>query len=316
MALFSKAKKISGWMAVGIEPDALRFAHVIRPVAGLPSVAMAASFPLAKAARQDVLEKAGKELRLADYQCSTVLASGDYQLITVDAPNVPPDELKAAIRWKLKDMLDFHVEDATIDVLDIPPDKNSPARNHSMFAVVARNQVIQDRQAMFGDARLPLKVIDIQETAQRNVSALLEQDGRGLAFLSFGEDGGLLTVSYGGELYLARRIEVRASQFEQQSPEQLNALFERITLELQRSLDHFDRQYHFIAVSKLVLGPMGTAAAGLRDALSANLYVPVEILDLRSVLNLDMAPALADARAQQQYFKVIGAALRHEEKSL
>lgn len=316
MALFSKAKKIPGWMAVGIEPDALRFAHVIRPAAGMPSVAMVASFPAAKLPRQDALEKACKELRLADYQCSTVLSSGDYQLMTVDAPNVPPDELKAAIRWKLKDMLDFHVEDATIDVLDIPPDKNSPARGHSMFAVVARNQVIQSRQTLFGDARIPLKVIDIQETAQRNVSALLEQDGRGLAFLSFGEEGGLLTVSYGGELYLARRIEVRASQFEQQGQEQLDALFERITLELQRSLDHFDRQYHFIAVSKLVLGPMGPAAAGLRDALSSNLYVPVEVLDLKSVLNLDNVPSLAEGRAQQQYFKVIGAALRHEEKTL
>src|SRR3954469_12405527 len=82
------------------------------------------------------LERAGRDLSLNDYQCATLLGPGDYQIVVVDAPNVPRDELKSAIRWRVKDLLDFHVDDATIDVLDIPPPKDAPSsRNHTMYAV-------------------------------------------------------------------------------------------------------------------------------------------------------------------------------------
>jgi len=235
-------------------------------------------------------------------------------MLALDAPNVPPEELKTAVRWRLKDMLDFHVDDATIDVLDIPVDQAATVRNHSMFVVAARNSVIGKRQNLFAGAKIGLSVIDIPEMAQRNISALVEPEGRGLAMLSFGEDGGLLTVTFRGELYLSRRIEVSLAQLHETDVERKNASFDKITLELQRSLDHFDRQFHFISVSKLVLAPTG--ASGLDEYLSSNLYTPVETLDLADVFDLDGAPALADPLLQQRFFLALGAALRHEETVL
>jgi MSHA biogenesis protein MshI len=161
-----------------------------------------------------------------------------------------------------------------------------------------------------------LSVIDIPEMAQRNVSALLEQEGRGIAFLSFDAKGGMLTVTYAGELYLSRRIEVPLAQLQLGDIEQRNACYDRITLELQRSLDHFDRQYHFINVAKMVLSPMGDAGQALQSYLSTNLYIPVENLDLAAVLDISNAAELQQPEAQQRYFMTIGAAMRHEEKIL
>ena len=51
---------------------------------------------------------------------STVLRTDDYQLALVEAPDVPPAELRAAMRWRLKESIDFRVEDAVIDVFDVP----------------------------------------------------------------------------------------------------------------------------------------------------------------------------------------------------
>lgn len=304
-------------MAVSFQADGLCAAHLTRPKEGKPEVNVAAFAASGeKDGRADVLEKLAKDLQLARYECSTLLGAGEYQLLTVDAPNVQPEELKTAIRWRIKDMLDYHVDDATVDVLDIPVDKNAAVRNHSMYAVAARNQVIQERQTLFADLKIPLSVIDIPEMAQRNVSSLLEQDGRGVAFLSFDEQGGLLTVTYSGELYLSRRIDLPLSQLQQADIERLNSCYDRITLELQRSLDHFDRQYHFIAIAKLMLGPLGEAGEGLRGYLGNNLYIPVESLDLSSILDLEKVPDLKDPAAQQRYFMTIGAALRVEETVL
>lgn len=302
-------------MAVSFRDDRLCVAHVTRKPAALPAVTLAASYALAKDKTVDALETLAKDLSASRYHCTTLLSSGEYQLLSVDAPNVPADEMKAAIRWRLKDMLDFHIDAATIDVLDIPVDKNAPGRNRTIYAVAARNQLIEQRQSWFAEAKIPLSVIDIPEMAQRNISALLEPEGRGVALLSFDIDGGLLTVTYGGELYLSRRIDAPLSQLAQPDMEQRNACYDRITLELQRSLDHFDRQCHFIALSKLILAPLADAASGLRDYLAANLYMPVEALNLDVVMDLSKVPELKNLEAQQRYFMTLGTALREEENA-
>ncbi len=316
MGLFSKAKKNPGWLAICFQDEGILAAHVTRLVGQKPTVGFVASYPSEKNVIPQTLEKLGKELRINAYRCTTLLNGNDYQLLSVDAPNVQPDELKTAIRWRLKDMLDYHIDDATIDVLDIPADKNAPSRNHSMYAVAAKNQVIKQRQDLFAEAKVPLSVIDIPEMAQRNVSALMEPEGRGIAFLSFDTQGGLLTVSYLGELYLSRRIDVPLAQLAQGDAGQQTACFERVTLELQRSLDHFDRQYHFIAVAKLVLGPIGPSGAALQAYLASNLYVPVECLDLRDIMDMSNVPDLKETEAQQRFLMAVGCALRHEETAL
>lgn len=300
-------------MVVQFQDDGIRVAFMKRLPSGSPAVDRVASYPLAA---KPSLDKLAKDLNGAHYSCSNLLSAREYQLLSVEAPNVPAEELKTAIRWRLKDMLDYHVDDATIDVLDVPGDKNSPVNNHSMYAVAARNQLIEQRQTQFEEAKIPLSVIDIPEMAQRNISAMLEPEGRGVALLSFDASGGLLTVTFSGELYLARRIDVTLEQLRQDESEQKDGCYDRITLELQRSFDHLDRQYRFITLSKLVLFPVGDGGTGLQAYLAANLYVPVEILDLSKLFDISKVPDLKRIESQQRYFLVLGAALREEEIAL
>ncbi|MDQ2821255.1 MAG: agglutinin biogenesis protein MshI [Pseudomonadota bacterium] len=310
MRFFKQTVKTDGWLALVPQGEHLAAARVVRIPDGKPMVALASR--IAGGASVDGLEKLGRDLRANTSACSTVLSGGHYQMLTVDAPNVPQEELRTAVRWRLKDMLDFHVDDATIDVLDIPADKSASARGHSMFAVAARNSIIEGRQKLFTQARITLVAIDIPEMAQRNISALLEAEGRGLAMLSFDEDGGLLTVSFKGELYLSRRIDVTLEQLLDPEHDRKHQHFEKITLELQRSLDHVDRQFHFISVARLLLAP--STITGLEEYLSSNLYTPVARFDLADVFDVSRVPELADPVLQQQFFIPLGAALRHEEK--
>jgi MSHA biogenesis protein MshI len=313
MGWFAKVKKIPGWMAISFSGDGICAANIKHAPNAKPMVELSVFYPLGKIPAAELLEKIGKDLNLKRYQCTTLLKAGDYQLLSVDAPNVPADELKTALRWRLKDMIDYPVDDATMDILDVPVDPNAPVRNHSMFAVVARNQVIEQHQSLFVKAKVSLSVIDIPELAQRNISALLEPAGRGLALLSFTAEGGLLTITYAGELYLSRRIDVSLDQLTTTDINLQTASYDKITLELQRSLDHFDRQHHYIALSKLLLTPMGEAGTGLHEYLASNLYTPVEILDLDSVLDFSKVPDLQEPTMQQRFFMALGAALRLEE---
>ncbi|OYW19819.1 MAG: hypothetical protein B7Z52_03065, partial [Burkholderiales bacterium 12-64-5] len=70
-----------------------------------------------------------------------------------------------------------------------------------------------------------------------------------------------------------------------------------------------DRQFGGVPVARLLLSPVAGAEA-LRQHLADNLYLPVELLDLTQVLDLQAVPTLAQPHAQASALHLIGAALR------
>lgn len=312
--LFGSQKKQAGWMALSFVPEGLCMAHV-QPVPNGKPVVTVCGMAAGQGMNAQGLEKVGREMHFARYRCTTLLSPHEYQMLVVEAPNVPPPELKTAMRWRVKDLLDFHIDDATIDVLDIPPDKGGAARAHSMYAVAARNSSVERRVSMFDSAKIPLEVIDIPEMAQRNISARLEDAGRGLAVLSFDDDSGLLTVTHNGELYMARHLDLGWEQMVHADEAAKQGHFDRITLELQRSLDNIERQFPFISISRLWLTYMPEAEA-LRAYIANNLHVAVAVMDLNDVFDFSRVPAVAALDNQARFFLTLGASLRHEERVL
>lgn len=296
-------------MAMQSSPAGVCLVHVRRVTGDRPLVTLCAISP-ESGVNVAVLERLVKEHQLNRYNASFLLNFGEYQLLVVEAPGVPAAELKTAVRWRIKDMLDFPVDDATVDVIDIPAGKNAQPRNRSLYAVAARNEVIRQRMEDFDAAKLPVSVIDIPELAQRNIASLLEDQGRGIALLSFDESGGLLTFSFEGELYSSRHIDVSLSQLNQPDSEQRQRQFDRITLELQRSMDSFERQFSFITINKLVLAPL-PPEVNLEAYLASNLYLPVSTLNLDEIFDFSTVSGVGP-HLRLQCFQALGAALRTE----
>lgn len=308
MQFFGTRPGTPGWLAIIVEESGVTLSHILRVNGGRPAVTRSEFHNVLPKDSQG-LERLRKEAGLERYRCTTLLRPGEYQMMQVEAPNVPRQELKNAVRWRVKDLLDFDVADATVDVLEIPPEGNG--RPAAVYAVAARNAILRNRIAVFDAAKIPLQAIDIPETAQRNIAVLLEEDNRALAMLSFNDRGGLLTITAGGEIFIVRRIDVTAGQLADANETLRQQNMERVALELQRSLDHFDRNQRAHALNKLILAPLPDSA-GLRSHLAANVYVPVETLDLGAVLDFSRTPELKDPAKQQDYFSVLGAALRQE----
>ena len=304
-----KKKREPGWLVASLRPQELAVVHGRIGSNGSARIGRLAAHALE--GDYAGADRVSRDWHLERYRCATLLDPGDYQLLLVEAPNVPSAELKAAIRWRIKDLLDYHVDDATVDVLDIPPDPSGAAGGHSMYAVAARNDAIQACIERFDAAQIPLSVIDVAETAQRNIAALYEDEGRGAGLLYLGQSSGLFTINFRRELYLARRIDIGHDQISA-APERAE-VFNRIALELTRTLDHFDRQFGFVAVNKLLLGPE-PEDSGLLEYLRSNLDVPIARVDLGATLAFD-ADARPDRRGEWQRFHLIGASLRYETKA-
>ena len=90
-----------------------------------------------------------------------------------------------------------------------------------------------------------------------------------------------------------------------------DARYDRVALELQRSLDNFDRQFRNVAVSRLIVSQVPDGAR-LVEYLGANLAVPVGMLDLERVVDFPGVPELRDPLRQSQCLQLIGAAMREE----
>jgi len=309
---FTRSTKEPGWLAVGLLPGELRFVHGQYQSSAASVIDRYGVRPLeGEFAGAD---RVAKELELQRYQCSTLLAPGEYQLLQVDAPNVPQSELKTAVRWRIKDMLEYHPDDATIDVLAVPAAGGAGARGASMYAVAARNDVIQSCISRFEAARIPLTVIDIPELAQRNVASLFEPEDRGVAMLHVGEDQSLLTVNFRHELLMSRRIEAGAQELGPDAGAARDDGRQRVLLELQRTFDHLDRQFAYASVGKLMLAPE-REDSGLLDFLGANLDLPIERAHLAGSLAFGAHAEMA-AEDEWRMFHLIGASLRNDEKAL
>lgn len=298
-------KFAEGWMSVVRHGDRIDLAHVIRPLGKHPEITLCDSFRVEKG-EADALSRLAQSRGLKRYRCVNVLGEEQYRMLQVDAPAVPTEERVQALRWRLKDAVDFPVDGAAIAVADIPVEGG---RQASVFAVVSPSTVVGERMSLFHEAKIPLEAIDIPEMAVRNIAALFEETNRGLAFLALTHGDGILTITYRGELYLSRRIEISTAALAEADPERRQQMLERLALELQRTLDNFDRQYGFISVSRLLVASEFDCA-GTVAGLVENLYLPVQQADLAMVADFTGLPELRSAERQAQSLIAIGAALR------
>ena len=306
----SKGRK-PGWFCINLMPDRVDVCHVDAAGKVRPEILLCDSY---RKEGGDVatLARLRRELDLDSYRCTTLLKGGEYQLAQVDAlANVPDAEARSAVRWRLKDIIDYPVEMAAVDAVFIPAMDGAAGRGPQMLAVAARNDTIAGTVKPFNDAEIPLEVIDVPEFAQRNLAQRLELVGRGLALLVFDERGGLLTFTCDGELYVSRRIEILLTSFDGADPAQRKVLYDRLVLELQRSLDHFDRQFRNITVARVMVTPV-PGAEDMRAYLAANLDLPVALVHLSEFMDFPRIPELHEEARQAQCLQLIGAAMREE----
>jgi len=227
-----------------------------------------------------------------------LLDTDQYQTVMVEAPNVPEEELHGAIRWKVKELINFHIDDAVLDHLPVP---GGAGRAASLYVVAGQAPAVRALAKPYHDAGLNLEVIDVRETAQHHIAQKLVPEEYAIALLHLDGDLGLLTFTFGEDLILSRRIEGRGASGD--------FLFEKVAMETQRSVDYFERQHSWFPLAKLYLAPMPEAQA-LRAKLADFLPVGVEIIDLGSLFDFSATPDLLDVQKQNVAFPLLGAALR------
>jgi len=238
-----------------------------------------------------------------------VLDPVDYQLLLVESPDVLPAEMKAAVRWRLKDSLDFPLDEAVVDVFNIP----EPARrtgSKMMYAIAAKSAAIAKQTALLQPRSPRFDVIDIPELALRNLASHLPEAADGLIFLWLKPASAQLLVIKGKTLYLARDVQFSA-QRSADSPD-AGADLQAIALELQRSMDYFESHHEQAPLRNLVIAPPDRTADVLARQLASETSMSIQALSLDRVLELPDGFDTPDRHA----LLAIGAAMREDQRPL
>ena len=150
-------------------------------------------------------------LGLKGAKTHVMLRADQYQLLQIEAPAVAPEELRSAARYQIRDMVNTHIDDITMDVLRVGDGQQKAA--NQLFVVAATNAVVREvldlAQAMHWD----VTVIDVQETAQRNLQNALavqaaKSDRASALLMIAGDRQAVLTISAHDELFFSRRLDL------------------------------------------------------------------------------------------------------------
>lgn len=247
-----------------------------------------------------------------------VLGADDYHIVQLEAPNVPEAELRGAVRWRAMEFLPGSPHDYTIDVLSVAGPGEGAGK---VIAVAAHNDVVRTRILDCDALGVELEVIDVGETAQRNLlqAALAAEAAPPAVAGALVADAGraLVVISVRGELHFFRRFEFNSDLVAvpagEAQPEMMGegAVAEtaaRSLTQLQRSLDLWDDSY-----PHLPLGTLRVHAGDLTDAVVARITpeagVEARPLELSAVFT---APAGQGAPPWKDpaYLPLLGALLR------
>ena len=247
-----------------------------------------------------------------------VLAADEANIMLTDAPEVKDSELQQAMRWKLKDNSEVNIKGSVIDCISIPGQRER-GRQAMAYVVTASTDLLKSYVRVVEKSQLNLKSIDINALALRNIAHLLPEDKYGVAFLQLDPNSGSLSLSREGSLYLARDIDVGYQQIVSMgSPKntslkiedsvEMQASLENIVLEVQRSLDYYERYFAQAPIQTLVLAPLPVEVLGVVEYISGQLGINVYELDLNDILTMNNLKL--ERGLQTKYLPAIGAALR------
>ncbi|MBF0175477.1 MAG: hypothetical protein HQL63_01310 [Magnetococcales bacterium] len=322
LELFKK-RTLAGLVGLTVSPDGFGVARIVWRGEGETPILKECFFVSATASAAEGTEwfSLNQTLRARELhhgRFAGLLFPGQYALFPAEAPQVARSELASAMKWRIKDRLEFPVKEAVVEVFDLPQKKN-PGQPEMVYVVAAREAVIKECFNLFHQLNLPLVAIDILELALRNLTALLPDDAEGVGLLYLGRTDGLVQVTRGGVTYLARPLDFGVDQLLESlsgradaGEEELAAssVIDSIVLEIQRTLDYYESHFMQPSVSCVYVAPLPVVFHGLLAVLADKLGMRLKELVLSKILEVE---AKIDDIDLARCLPAIGAALRQDK---
>jgi len=233
--------------------------------------------------------------------------SGNSVIIRkIGFPVMTSDELEEQIHWEAEQYIPFDINDVNIDFHILGPDEFDPGKMNVLL-VASKKDIINDYVAVFNEAGIELKVLDVDSFAVQNAFEINYDPSPGdvIALANIGSNimnlniikGGvsLFTrdVQLGGNLYteeIQKKLAVKGDDAEKlkvsgqvSGDETVRNLIlqvnETLAMELYRSVDFYNANAGEERIEKVYVCGGCCKTPFLLEAIQQRLNVPVEIIN-------------------------------------
>ena len=225
--------------------------------------------------REAALSQLIEEKGLQGYACQLVLTPGMYQILQVDRPSVPDEELASALRWSIKDLIAIPPEELVQDYYDSPVQSLGQAK---LNVVACNKTLLQPLIDTLNRAKVDLVGISVEELA---LTSLVSDEAAQLILFHTPGDELLILIVKQQQLFFSRRLR-GYNQIHQMSDFELEqGMLDNLSLELQRSMDYMQRQLRQEPVARVVIAIESPHKEVIVRGLQQNVEVPVAVMEIR-----------------------------------
>ena len=222
----------------------------------------------------------------ANSQPLLVLGTDERQLLTLDRPEVPDDELQLAVRWPLAEALDCEPEALLSTALALP--RINDALRPQVLAVAARLDRVQAHLKTLSAAGVKVRSIDVADSALRGMVLTQPADGDGWVVLAPSGDTMCMALVWHGQLSALRTLALAPPAQRGDAVQQ-----EQLALHVQRTIDLFERQATQLAIRQVLAVPPSPRSPQSLQALRDALPPAARLFDLATALAAGAAASTA-----------------------
>jgi len=192
------------------------------------------------------------ENRQQKSSCVCLLADDDYDVYQIEEPKVEATELKQALGWCIKDLINYEVDSAVIDSYPMP--LSSKNNIQQLGVVSAHESVVGAYVECIKSAGLKLTAIDVHDLVGKYLHCIQQGENQTQGLLSLAETEGALSIYHDTDLYVSRNFKIGLNQLVQADDED-QGIYDSLLLEIQRSMDYFESSYGLGSISRLLIHP-------------------------------------------------------------
>jgi MSHA biogenesis protein MshI len=184
--------------------------------------------------------------------CVCLLAEDDYDVYQIEKPEVEEAELRQALSWRIKDLINYDAGTAVIDSFPMPV--SSKNNKQQVSVVSAHESVVGSYVDGIKSAGLKLTAIDIHDLVSKYLHCVKQGKKKTQAVLSLSEADGSLSIFHDTDLYVSRNFKIGLNQLKQADSED-ESIYDSLLLEIQRSMDYYESFYGLGSVTSLLIHP-------------------------------------------------------------
>ena len=244
---------------------------------------------------------------LIAHKCRLILIPGQYQLLLIDAPNVPAADMTKALRWSLKGLSDYDLDDVAIDAFLLPILKADDQKK--ALVAITPLSVLNNKRALLESVFLDVTTISIAEMALKNLLPLMQIE-KEAPFIIISLCGSIrkLHIVYNDTFYLIRELTQDLHPNADEPVEMAGIL-----LEIERSIDYCINKLKLPEPKQLFFTPGFYNATSFFQTLEQKLGLTVSMIDLNQYLKIE--PALSLEEQHLVFYSITGAIdFNHDEE--